>query len=120
MIQVNPKATPKAWWKSKAIWAAAASMLLGAYEVVQSYRPELPRISDALYLFLYGFGVYGLRMARRPIDVASPAPLPPQPAALPDASLTSYVEPGEYAQHRYYPDAAEPAPLDTGPGPGPR
>lgn len=116
MIQVNPKAKPKPWWKSKAIWSAAASVLLGIYEVVQSYRHDLPPISEALYLFLAGFSVFGLRMSRRPIDMGEPLPTVPKTTQFPDASQTSYVEAHD-ARAAGLPSAEDDVALDYGPGP---
>ncbi|WP_295819821.1 hypothetical protein [uncultured Deinococcus sp.] len=79
---------PKSPLRSKAVWTAIASGLLGVYELAAPlWQPPLPPVPDGLYLLLAGLGVYGLRAARRPLEVGTGAPAAPVSYSIPDASL---------------------------------
>lgn len=90
---------PKHPLRSKAVWASIASVALGIYEIVQSYKPEWPEVKDGIYMLLAGFGVYGLRAAKQTLGNPEALPVPvaatvtPQEAAstqLPDAADPIY------------------------------
>lgn len=79
---------PKSPLRSKAVWTAIASGLLGVYELAAPlWQPPLPPVPDGLYLLLAGLGVYGLRAARRPLEVSPSSTAAPVSYSIPDASL---------------------------------
>jgi hypothetical protein len=78
------------------VWAAIGTFSLGVYEVAREYRPELPRLSEGLYLLLGSLGIYGLRAANR--SLGNPEDLPTPVAAT--------VTPKEAVSNQL-PDAAE-------------